>query len=371
MATEILLLGDLILDVPEPDHWLSGIAPYTRAADVVIGHLEVPYTTSTDELVGDVPAPGADPAHLDALARAGFSAVSMAGNHMMDCGPSGLAETIAGLDRNGIAHAGAGPDLDAARAPAMIVTGHGKIALLSYNCVGPETSWAAAGKPGCAFVRVRTLDGGPTRPQAELDTIDPASLDAMRADILAACAQADLVIVAMHKGITHRPAELAPYERPLAHAAIDAGADIVVGHHAHIVRGIELYRGKPIFHGLGNGVVVTHALSPAQDHPARAEWAQRRKAMFGFEPDPAYPLAPFHPEAVNGMIGWVRWDMEGKLEPGFIPTWSEPPGRPMPAGERAAEIAQYVAAISSRAGLPPLRLIGVPGGSVGVSLATD
>jgi len=355
-ATEILLLGDLILDVPEPDHWLSGIAPLTRGANLAIGHLEVPYTTSTDELQGDVPAPGADPAHLDALARAGIGAVSLAGNHMMDCGPAGLTETIAGLDRNRIAHAGAGLDLAAARAPALIERGGRTIALLSYNCVGPEMSWAGANRPGCAFVNVHTLDGSPSRPQAELGEIDAASLESMHADIAAARTQADLVVVAMHKGITHRPAELAPYEVPLAHAAVDAGADVVAGHHAHIVKGIELYRGKPIYHGLGNGVVVTHALSPGQDHAARAEWVERRKRMFGFEPDPAYSLAPFHPEAVNGMIGRVLWHDDGRIEPGFVATYSEAPGRPVPAGARAKEVADYIAGIGPQAGLPPLIL---------------
>ncbi len=365
--TDILLLGDLILDVPEPDHWLAGIAPLTRAADLTIGHLEVPYTTSTDELKGDVPAPGADPSHLDALARAGIGAVSLAGNHMMDCGPAGLAETIAGLERSGIARAGAGPNLAAARAPALIERGGRRIALLSYNCVGPETSWATAETPGCAYVRVLARDGGPTRPQADLGEIDPCSLEAMRADIAAAHAEADLVVVALHKGITHRPAELAPYERPLAQAAIDAGADVVAGHHAHIVKGIELYRERPIYHGLGNGVVVTHALSPAQDHPARAEWAERRKAMFGFEPDPAYPLAPFHPEAVNGMIARLVWREDGRIEPGFVATFSEPPGRPVPAGGRADDIAAYIAEIGHRAGLPRLALRDLGAGRYGLS----
>lgn len=353
-ATEILLLGDLILDVPEPDHWLSGIAPITRAADVTIGHLEVPYTTSEEEMPGDVPAPGANPAHLDALARAGFSAVSMAGNHMMDCGVAGLAETIAGLERNAIAHSGAGMTLAEARTPALIPAGPRTIALLSYNCVGPELCWAGPARPGCAYVRVLASDGGPTRPQASLRDIDPASLAQMAADIAAARGKADLVIVALHKGITHVPAMLADYERPLAQAAIRAGADAVAGHHAHIARGIELFQGKPIFHGLGNGCVVTHALAPAQDHPARAEWAERRKRLFGFEPDPAYPLAPFHPEAVNGMIGRLEWRDDGSLSAGLIPIWFEPPGRPVPAGGRAGAIVQHHLDAGLKAGLPPL-----------------
>jgi poly-gamma-glutamate capsule biosynthesis protein CapA/YwtB (metallophosphatase superfamily) len=355
-ATTILLLGDLILDVPDADHWLAGIAPLLRAADVVIGHLEVPHTTTTHEVPGDVPAPGADPAHLGALARAGVTAVSLAGNHMMDCGAQGLADTIAGLAGAGIRHAGAGPCLAAARAPALIPAGGRHLALLSYNCVGPETGWADADRPGCAYVRILSEDGGPTRPQADLVTIDPASVTRMQADIAAARGLAGLVVVALHKGITHRPAALAPYERPLAAAAIAAGADVVVGHHAHIARGIELVAGRPVFHGLGNGCVVTHALSPAQDHPARKEWAERRKQMFGFEPDPAYPLAPFHPEAVNGMIGQIVWHEDGRIDTGFIPIWFEPPGRPVPAGGRAGAIAAYVAAIGTAAGLPPLGL---------------
>jgi len=353
-ATSILLLGDLILDVPDPDHWLAGIAPLTRAAEVVIGHLEVPYTTSKEEMPGDVPAPGADPSHLDALARAGITAVSMAGNHMMDCGVPGLIETIAGLDRNGIVHAGAGMSLSEARKPGLIRAGGRTIALLSYNCVGPELCWAAADRPGCAYVHVRADDGGASRPQATLRDIDQTSLAAMEADVASARAQADMVVVALHKGITHRPATLAQYERPLAHAAILAGADIVAGHHAHITQGIEIFKGKPIFHGLGNGCVVTNALAPAQDHPARAEWVERRKRMFNFEPLPDYPLAPFHPEARYGMIGNIRWHDDGRIEVGFLPIWFEPPGRPVPAGARSTEVAAYIAKTGEKAGLPAL-----------------
>ena len=173
----------------------------------------------------------------------------------------------------------------------------------------------------------------------------------------AARALSQLVVVALHKGIVHTPARLAPYERPLAHAAIDAGADIVIAHHAHILRGIETYRGKPIFHGLGNGCVVTHALSPAQDHPARAEWAQRRKRMFGFEPDPRYALAPFHPEAVNAMLGIVRWHGDGHIESAVRPVFIEPPGRPVLADKgTATAVVDYLKKITVDAGLPPLSL---------------
>ena len=116
----LLLAGDLVLDVEDPDHWLSGIAPAVGAADVAIGHLEVPHTRRGRELVGDVPAPGAPPEHLDALARAGFAALSLGGNHIADCGPEGIEDTIARLDALGIAHTGAGPTLESASTPAVV-----------------------------------------------------------------------------------------------------------------------------------------------------------------------------------------------------------------------------------------------------------
>jgi hypothetical protein len=204
-------------------------------------------------------------------------------------------------------------------------------------------------------VRIATADGSAITPSAPLAHVDPQSQAELAADIASARASADVVIVALHKGIVHTRATLAPYERPLAHAAIDAGADVVVGHHAHIARGIELYGGKPIFHGLGNGCVVTRALSPDQAHPARASWARQRRERFGFDPDPAYELAPFHPEAVNALLGRLRVHGDGRLRAGFVPVFVEPPGRPViGVGARANEVRRYVERISEEAGLPSL-----------------
>lgn len=356
-AISIVLAGDLVLDEPDGGYWLSGIAPALREADLAVGHLEVPHTDRGAELQGDVPAPGAPPENLAAIAQAGFAMLSLAGNHIADCGPEGIADTIAGLDAQGVAHSGAALTLDAARRPAVVICDGMAVALLSYNCVGPEASWATADRAGCAYLRVETEDGAPIAPAAKLAVLTDEAVRTLQDDIASARTQADVVLVALHKGIVHTPATLAPYERAVSHAAIEAGADVVVGHHAHIVRGVEFYRGKPIFHGLGNGCVVTSALSPAQDHPARAEWAQRRKAMFGFEPDPAYMLAPFHPEAVNAFLGKVRVGADGGIVAGIVPVDVEAPGRPVLAsGERADAIRRYVEKITVDAGLPPIRI---------------
>ncbi|MXO94044.1 CapA family protein [Erythrobacter arachoides] len=354
---QIAVLGDLVLDEPDADHWLSGIAPAIRAADLGIAHLEVPHTTSAHEMAGDVPAPGAPPENIAAIARAGIGMVSLAGNHIADCGAQGIADTVALLDAAGIAHAGAGADLAAARAPAFADVGGRRVALLSYNCVGPEMAWAAPGRAGCAYLPIVAADGAAVSPKACLERVHPDALETLLDDIAAARAGADCVLVAMHKGQVHTPAMLQPYEREIARAAIDAGADAVLSHHAHIVRGIEFHRGKPIYHGLGNGCVVTSALSPTQDHEGRRAWAEQRQRMFGFTPDPAYPLAPFHPEAVNAFIGMLTLRADGSVGAAIVPVDVEPPGRPvLAAGERARAIARYVEGITTAADLPAVRI---------------
>src|SRR5262245_56174218 len=145
---DLTFAGDLVLDEPDPDHWLGGIAPVLHAADVAIGHLEVPHTHRGSALKSDVPAPGADPAHVAAIARAGFDAVSLAGNHIADCGAEGIADTVSALESVGVRHAGAGATLEAARKPAVLDCNGMHVALLSYNCVGPEESWATQTSAG-------------------------------------------------------------------------------------------------------------------------------------------------------------------------------------------------------------------------------
>ncbi|AKH41505.1 poly-gamma-glutamate synthesis protein (capsule biosynthesis protein) [Altererythrobacter atlanticus] len=353
----IALVGDLVLDEPDADYWLAGIAPALQSADLAIGHLEVPHTACSQERAGDVPAPGAPPENLGAIARAGIGLVSTAGNHIGDCGAEGIDDTLEGLRLHGIRQAGCGANLRQARAPAIMEVRGVTIAMLSYNCVGPEFAWADERSAGCAFLPLGTRDGSPVSPRADLESVLPSALEILEEDMGQAREAAEVVLVALHKGVVHTPAKLAPYERPIAHAAIEAGADAVLSHHAHIVRGIEFHAGKPIFHGLGNGCVVTRALSPSQDHPQRREWAQKRREMFGFEPDPRYTLAPFHPEAVNAFIGTLAIGPDGDIAAGLIPVDVLPPGRPVLAkGRRAREIADYVEGITLKAGLPPIRI---------------
>jgi poly-gamma-glutamate synthesis protein (capsule biosynthesis protein) len=170
------------------------------------------------------------PAGADALARAGFDVVSTANNHAWDFGDRALRETIENLDRVGVAHAGTGHDLEQAYAPAIV----------------ERKGWKVA------FIAVTTIfntefDESPAKNHVAWGVMDrvAASIAAARA------AGAHLVLVSHHAGVEYTDAPT-PESVSFGRACIDAGADAVIGHHPHVVQGVEIYRGKPLFYSLGN-----------------------------------------------------------------------------------------------------------------------
>ncbi|MDI6739154.1 MAG: CapA family protein [Candidatus Edwardsbacteria bacterium] len=197
-------------------------------ADIAIGNLEAPFGAKgkafKKRFTFMVP-----PKHAAALRNAGFDVMALANNHIMDFGTEPLKTTLSLLDSLGIGHSGAGMDAAQARKPAMVERNGVKAAFLSYSRVHPTQFWAGRKKPGTAAA-------------------DPASL---AADVKQAKQQAKLVVVSFHWGaeLMDRPKE---YQVRLAHAAIDAGADLVLGHHPHVLQGLELYKGKLIAYSLGN-----------------------------------------------------------------------------------------------------------------------
>lgn len=358
MSATLLMVGDLILDEPDPASFFAPSRALLRSADLAIGHVEVPHTNRAIEQSTDIPAPPANPDHLAALADAGFGAITLAGNHIADCGPPGIEDTVATLKGLGIPCTGAGMNLAAAREPVIVERQGLRIGLLSFNCVGPRESWATSRKAGCAYVKVLThyeLDyAAPGGPPRIYTFCAPESLEAMVADIQALAARVDTVVVAFHKGLGHVPAAVEHYERVVAREAIDAGAHIVIGHHAHILRGIDFHRGRPIFHGLGNFVSVTRALSgPAGNSPERQAWAARRQKLFGFVPDPTMPAYPFHPESRHTMVARCVVHRDGRVDAGFVPGWIDAQARPVPLGrdEAGERCLAYIEDINTRAGL--------------------
>jgi capsule synthesis protein PGA_cap len=173
----------------------------------------------------------ADPALIEGVKNAGIDWVSVANNHIGDSGTRGIADTIANLDGWGIAHGGAGANLAAARAPSILQAGAIKVAILGYDTIKPAYGVGAntAGSNQMSATRVRE------------DVAAARSLGA------------DLVVVFPHWGVEYT-ANPTAYQLSLAHAAIDAGADIVIGNHPHWAGAVEIYKGKPTFYALGDFV---------------------------------------------------------------------------------------------------------------------
>lgn len=349
-------VGDLVLERDDARSLLAPAADTLRSADLVIGQLEIPHVESGVVQTTDVPAVPGPPAALDALADAGFGILTLAGNHVCDFGAEGMRETVRHCRERGMRTAGTGETIDEAFEPVIDEIDGVRIAVLSVNCVGPRESWATTLKPGAAYLEVVTHyeprganPGGPPRVHT---FAEPASLRRFVAAVTDAAARADVVIVALHKGLVHVPVDIAAYESEIAHAAVDAGATAVIGHHAHICKGVEVYRGRPIFHGLGNFATVTSALSAGPDDaPERMAWARERRRLFGFDPDPAMPEYPFHPESRHTAIAVLTIDGD-VVEASVIPCWIDDEARPVPVGrsQRGDEVAAYLRTITSEAG---------------------
>ena len=173
----------------------------------------------------------ANPALIKGLKDAGIDWVSLANNHVGDAGRTGILQTMANLDARGIAHGGAGKDWATAHAASLLDVGGIHVAILGYDTIAPGY-WATPTKIGSAHL----------------------TADAVKADVAAArAAGADLVIVFPHWGVEYH-AVASSGQRALAHAAIDAGADLVIGNHPHWAETMEVYRGHPIWYALGNFV---------------------------------------------------------------------------------------------------------------------
>jgi poly-gamma-glutamate synthesis protein (capsule biosynthesis protein) len=256
----MLAVGELVLGEPHAESFLKLATPVLKSGDVVIGQGEIVFTARGISTYVEMyhPYPGCPPDNMRALADTGFNVITLAGNHVWDSGAPGIEDTINGLRKYGISTAGAGMNIDEARMPAILERNGTRIGFLSYNCVGPMGSWATLAKPGCAYVRIITAyEMNQPNPGGipEIYTFaEPRSLRAMTEDIERLRPLCDVLVICFHKGVMGSPEKLAMYDQQVSYAAIDAGADLVMGHHAQGLKGIELYKGKTIFHGIGRFV---------------------------------------------------------------------------------------------------------------------
>jgi poly-gamma-glutamate synthesis protein (capsule biosynthesis protein) len=256
----LVLAGDVAVETAEPDVQMGKIAPYLRASSIAFCNCEWPLTDRGTPFPGKAgrvvrSAPGL----VRTYTISGFDVVSLANNHVMNFGPEGMVQTIEILDKAGIAHCGGGADLESAHRPAIVERNGKRYAFLSYTSVFTPGFEAGIDRPGMAVVKIDANYRIPKRlhevPGMPFDTDtrpNQQHADRVADDIRRAKSQSDAVIVSWHWGVSMLYQHLIPYQKTLGRLAVDAGANLVVGHHPHTIQGIELYKGKPIAYSLGH-----------------------------------------------------------------------------------------------------------------------
>ena len=241
--THLVAVGDIMLDRRLGETIASGNLAYPfelvqdllSGADITLGNLESALgDQGTPENKGYTFRAPAEAAQ--SLAQAGFDLLSLANNHAMDFGPASLLDGIALLQAHGVRTVGAGENAETAHSPVILNINEFSIAFLAYVDVPVEVRGFDA----------KTWTASQT--QAGVSWADPAQ---MAADVAAIRPLVESVVVLLHSGYEY-VVQPSPQQVNAAHTAIDAGADLVLGHHTHVLQGIEFYNDAVIVYGLGN-----------------------------------------------------------------------------------------------------------------------
>ena len=294
MAARVLCCGDVGPLTLGDGTLAEPIEPFLREADIRFAQCERIYSlcgtlASNSNAVHARCAPELAQVFFDC----GFDVVSLASNHTLNFGNEALADTIQLFRDRGMQTVGAGMNIAEARKPAFIDANGQRVAFLAYASVLRDGFAATEDSAGAAPLRVRTwyeeFDWQPGMPPLTHSEVWVEDLEAMCADITAAKKEADHVIVSQHWGIHYIPKLIAEYQPPAARAAIAAGADAIIGSHAHAPKAIEMIDGKPCFYSLGNFMMT--------GVPKAGEKARLFEDRYGVKLDPTRPFLPYGEDA--------------------------------------------------------------------------
>ena len=357
----MIATGEMMLCMPEdPLSFFDLVAPTLRSADLVVGHLENPHTRRPEPAWENMLA-APDPDNMVGLSAANFSLVTLAGNPAYSYGPPGIADTIEWLDEHGIAHVGTGMNIAEATRPAILERNGTKFGFLSYDTVGVKENGASETKAGVAYVDIIT-HYEPSRLSAGAPQMytwaEPWSLKAMCENIASLRGECDVLFVALHMGVTGQDVVLADYEAQISNAAIDAGADVILGYHCHVLKGIEFYKGKPIFHCLGN-LVTTFPWEAHRSYRQRSNSTLSNSRYRGQTGggrsliDPEYPLYPFPASSRNALMMKLLIS-DGVVEKiSYLPCLINKKAQPEIVGKspEGQQVFDYMQMVTSSAGL--------------------
>ena len=204
-----------------------------KKADILFGNLEGPISNKGKK-VGSIYSFRMNPKTVEGLKYAGFDILSLANNHMFDYQRVAFEDTMRILEENGIDYLGAGFSAKEAFSPKITEIRNTKIGFLAYTNLGPKAWRATKGGSGIAWVSEKDIEK-------------------IKEDIGEAKQKTDVLIISLHSGEEYAT-NTTPSQISLARAFVDAGADLVVGHHPHIIQEIEKYKDGWIAYSLGNFV---------------------------------------------------------------------------------------------------------------------
>lgn len=260
----VTAVGDMIFNqqisqLPEPDH--RNLLRILQEADIAYGNLEFSIN-SRPELQRPFYNFRTPPEFAWEVAAIGINLVSLANNHALDFGPEGLAECLTALDRASIDHAGAGRTLAAAHAPATV---RPQSRLTRFALLSTMRYWTNRYRCGDAAAPcLSTIDPGEilvAKPGGGSETVEGpllADVEQFEDDVVLATRHHDVVMVSLHNhDVSHHRAygiqdRTPPNDELIYRRAVDAGAALVLGSGPHVLRGIEIYKGRPIFYSLSN-----------------------------------------------------------------------------------------------------------------------
>jgi poly-gamma-glutamate capsule biosynthesis protein CapA/YwtB (metallophosphatase superfamily) len=248
-----LIVGKLpkAFERDKPEAAFEKVSDRIRSADIAFCNVEGALSDRGKMAVGRDSAWKSPPHMIQGIKAGGFNIVSAANNHIMDYGPDAMLDTLSLLEQNGIAHIGAGINIHEARKPAFIEKKGCRIAFLGYSTDvnQPGRSFPASErKPGIVPIRVFALFAPPH--------LNLEDMEMMEEDIKEAKKNSDLTFVSLHFSISVGGSHtLAPHQEAMAKGAIEAGADLVLGHGPHALQAFEIYKGKAITYNMGNFVV--------------------------------------------------------------------------------------------------------------------
>ena len=250
----LLGVGDILIDREQPETIFQHVVEVLRSGDITFANCEQTYSDKGYLIRGH--GTNSESRNLPALLYAGFDILSLANNHTLDWGAEALLDTMARFQEAGLPYVGVGKNLAEARQPVILERKGIKVGFLAYSCVHPDGYEADDDKEGLAPVRVWTIyekvDYQPGTPPRIVTIPYKEDLAAMVEDIQKLKARVDVVVISFHWGQHFIPHVIPMYCFDVGHAAIDAGADLILGTHTHILKGIEVYKGKVIFYSTCN-----------------------------------------------------------------------------------------------------------------------